>query len=78
MESVFADTKTKHVLGRAKYRGLRKLTAQALLSATAYNLKKLLRHQRMAAGGHAMVLPVTVPQAVLALALGRRWCYSLS
>ncbi len=58
METVFADTKVRHGLGRAKYRGLEKFTAQALLSAMAYNLKKLLRHHwTVVSGAVALALP---------------------
>ncbi|MBI2166243.1 MAG: transposase [Chloroflexi bacterium] len=75
VETVFADTKTRHGLSRARYRGLRKFSAQAFLSATAYNLKKYLKHERMVADG-AMAL--ALPSTILPAAPHRlpRRCYS--
>ncbi|MBI2172196.1 MAG: transposase [Chloroflexi bacterium] len=75
METVFADSKTRHGLGRAKYRGLCKFTAQAFLSAMAYNLKKYLKHKRMGADGvMALALPSIVSQVMPVHP--PPWCYS--
>ena len=49
VETAFGNTKAWHRLNKARYRGLGKMACQALLSATAYNLKKLLKHQRLVA-----------------------------
>ena len=42
-ETVFADAKVKHGMDQAQFRGRPKMQIQALLTATAMNLKRLLR-----------------------------------
>ena len=60
METAFGNTKAWHRLNKARYRGLGKVACQALLSAAAYNLKKLLKHKKLVAtGAMAMGLPST-------------------
>jgi len=44
IEGLFGEAKTFHGLSRAKFRGLEKMEIQALLTATAPNLKKLVRN----------------------------------
>jgi transposase len=44
IEGIFGQSKTQHGLSRAKMRGLEKMEIQALMTATAINLKKLVRH----------------------------------
>ncbi len=42
IEGLFGQAKTFHGLSRAKLRGVEKVEIQALLTATALNLKKLV------------------------------------
>jgi transposase len=44
VERSFADAKELHGLRYARYRGLRKVTEQCLLTALAMNIKKMARH----------------------------------
>ena len=71
METAFGNTKAWHRLNKARYRGLGQVARQALLSATAYNLKKLFKHQRMVP---TVAMAMALPPAGLADALVRRLC----
>ena len=42
-EGSFADAKNNHGLGRAKFRGLKKVQEQSLLTAIAQNIKKMVK-----------------------------------
>ena len=43
IEGLFAEAKQNHGLSRARYRGRSKVQIQAYLSATAQNLKRLVK-----------------------------------
>lgn len=61
-ERAFADGKEKHGLARAQFRGRGKMRIQALLTATAMNLKKLVRFGPVAHAGMAVAIPVVTEQ----------------
>lgn len=52
-ERIFADAKSKHGLERAQFRGRGKVQIQALLTAAALNLKKLVNRTPAAQSGAA-------------------------
>jgi len=43
LEGVMGQAKTYHGMGRARFRGLKKVEIQFLLTATALNLKKMVK-----------------------------------
>ena len=43
LEGVFGQAKTYHGMSRARFRGLNKVEIQFLLTATALNLKKMVK-----------------------------------
>jgi len=56
-ETVMADLKGQHNLGRAQFRGEWNMEIQAYLSAAAHNLKKLARESRKVMAGAAALAP---------------------
>lgn len=55
-ERVFAHAKEQHGFGRAQFRGRVKMQIQALLTASAMNLKQLVRRRPQAQAGRALAL----------------------
>jgi len=55
-ELVFAHAKEQHGFGRAQFRGRAKMQIQALLTASAMNLKQLVRRRPEAQSGRAIVI----------------------
>ena len=56
-ETVMADLKGQHNLGRAQFRGGWNMEIQAYLSAAAHNLKKLARESRKVMAGASALAP---------------------
>ena len=52
-ERTFADAKEKHGFAKCQFRGRGKVQVQALLTATAMNVKKLMRQQPVPQSGWA-------------------------
>ena len=65
-ETVFANAKVKHGLDQAQFRGRPKMQIQALLTATAMNLKRLLRQRPLPQAGIA-ALSVVANRAAASL-----------
>jgi len=61
VETVFASEKKDLGLKRAKFRGLTNVSIQSLLTATAYNIKKLLKYAR----GHRKKLKTVIKSPIL-------------
>ncbi len=55
-ERVFAHAKEQHGFGKAQFRGRTKMQIQALLTASAMNLKQLVRRRPEAQAGRALVV----------------------
>lgn len=70
-ERTFADAKTKHGLDRAQFRGRVKMRIQALLTASAMNLRQLVKRQPVAQAGMAAQAAPWRPVDVRILAIQR-------
>ena len=42
VESIFGETKTQHGLARARFRGIRKVAIQFIMTAIALNVKRMV------------------------------------
>ncbi len=60
-ERVFAHAKEQHGFGSAQFRGRGKMQIQALLTASAMNLKQLVRRSPEAQAGRAVIAQRSIP-----------------